>query len=649
MSDAPEPRAPVARYVIPLAAAVLGVLGTAWLATLLWRPFTVGMSQSYDTALYARSMWGVAHGEALNPVYGTHWLGVHANGVLWLTAPLTRWMAAWKVLVLTQSLAFGATLALLFVAAQRAVAPLLRTADDGTISARTWIVLTGAWTWVALAGAPLLINPFFFDARPDLVAVPLLLAGLLRVLWRGGWDARAFLWLVAASMVREEFAAIAAASLMLTPPAQRLAPGAAETLPPRVWSIPKRALGAAVLGGWFCAYWWGVRPALLDGAASARALQAAGDLFSSGGPSVGAFRGALAVAVVTFGGGFALRGWRWLGPAIPGLLFVALSSKMADQALNFHYPMFAAPALAVAAIAGLRAFAERAATHGAHRRMAVPALVGASVVAVVVSAAFGAHPLGARFKAEYFAADPSAQPWQAECHALLDQIPEEEGTAVVSMFGAPFSDRAAAWSLETLLARLREGGDVPPDVNWIAVENTRFGSLGRVLVNAHGFRLYGIAAGRLALFQRAESASSPPPILGTGVPLAPCVSQEIHWAAAGITLCDIQRLPDDRIAAVAIRLAPRGAADRPLALHAEVNGTGTQLTALGGLIDLSTLAVGQGVQVVSADRILAPRARFHLSDMDGRAFEGRGTGSAERGLGVDRALPAAVVDRLPTP
>ena len=84
--------------------------------------------------------------------------------------------------------------------------------------------------------------------------------------------------------------------------------------------------------------------------------------------------------------------------------------------------------------------------------------------------------------------------------------------AVASMFGAPFADRRDVWSLETLTRELVETGTVPVGVRWIAIDNNRFGTLGRVLVNRHGFRLVGIASGRLALFEDPADPDAAPAI-----------------------------------------------------------------------------------------------------------------------------------------
>lgn len=607
--------APRAFAVPRVGACLIGVVAACWLGVTLWRPFTVGMSQSYDTALYARSLWGVANGAPHNPVYGTHWLGIHANFFMALTAPLTKVLAAWQVLVVSQAIAFGATVALVISSVFGASGK----ADDDTPS----LVLVGGWSLVAVLGAPLVLNPFLFDARPGLVAVPLLLAALLRAQKRGGWDGVCLALCIGAALVREEFAALAGAALVLSPP---------RTVPVR-WGLRNRVLGAALLGAYFAAYWGLVRPSLADGFAAERAAQAANDLFALSGDGVGAFRRDFVLSTLAIGGGLAILGWRWLGTAVAGLVFVAASTKMAEHALNFHYGMFAAPGMIVAAVAGV----EKVRSQPKRRRSIL--LVGALCIGLVSTALFGAHPLGGRFQAAHFGADADAVTWLAECHALVDTVPPEEGVAVASMFGAPLADRAVVWSMETLTHHLREHGTLPEDLRWVVLDNHRFGSLGRLLVHVHGLRLYGIATGRIALLGPAGAPENPPPGLGTAVALRECRFPLVKWDDLGLVLCDVERLADDRIGFVVARVTGRPPDALPLALQASIGRDGTMFSAAMGLIDISTLDVGQGVFATSAERIRAPELRIHMVDVTGREYPGRRIGAEDASLGVALSLP----------
>lgn len=593
--------------------AAVAIPAAVALGLLLWRLFDVGMSQTYDTMLYGRSLWGVAHGDGFNPVYGMHWLGIHANIVLLALAPFAWLVPTSLVLVVAQSLAFGVAVALLVRAAADAAG-----ADPATKA------LAALWGLVAVAFSPLFVNPFLFDARPDLIAVPLLLAGLLRAERAGGWDGRAFAWLVAATLVREEFAIVAGASLLLTAP--RAVDAGADAAPR--WDLRRRIMATAALGAWFVAYWFVVRPALGEGFAADRADEAAADLFGRGGDAVARYRAQFAVAVLAFGGGLALRGWRWLGAALPGLAFVVATTKLAEHALNFHYAMFAAPGLAVAAVSGLRALS----VAPARRRAGV--LVLAIVVGLVATVTYGAHPAGRRFQAEYFATDADASAWIAECRALLDRIPADAGAAVPPMFGASYADRPVIWSLETLTRSMIDHGAVPEGVDWIAIDNNRFATVGRVLVNRHGFQLVGIAAGRIALFRRTPAPGDAPPILDSVRVDPTCSGPAVDWPEAGLRVCDVERV-DGRLVARVVRTA--APAVPPLAIVAEIDGHPTILDIVGGMVDPATLPVGAAVRALSRDRFAGPRVRLHLQDMNGRNYMGALDGGPPS-LGVELPL-----------
>ena len=570
-------------------AVALGLVCGLLLCWLLSRLFGVGMAQSYDTTLYGRSLWGIAHGAGHNPVYGTHWLGIHANWILVLLAPLTWFVSSTTVLLTVQALAFGATAALIVAAA--------RDAEGGTSMLGRFAVT--AWA-VSLIATPLLVNPFLFDARPDLVAVPLLLAGLLRVERTGAWDRRAFLWLIAAALVREEFAVIGAGCVVLTP-------GGGG------WSMRRRMAAATALVAYFAFYWFVVRGHFSAFAAD-RADQAATDLFAGGGDGVSAFRAHLALAAAGVGGGLLLRGFRWLPAAVPGLVFVAISTKLADHALNFHYPMFAAPILVVAAISGVRALAVNP-----HFLRIVSA---ATVIGVAISASLGAYPGAGRFQAEHFGFDEAAQPWQRECHALLGSVPTDEGAAMPAMFGPRFADREHIWSLETLHRHLLENEPsvVPEEIGWIALDNNRFTTLGRVLVNRHDFQLVGVAAGRVALLRR--NTGGAPPVLSIPGGEPGCSTPAISWPEAGLALCDLSRDQTGRVRAVITRIGPPPEDAVPTAVVIEVNGQPTLLDAFYGLLDPTTIPVGASARAISQDRVSAPEVRVHLQDRAGRNFGG---------------------------
>ncbi len=347
-------------------ALIPGVVMAAVAAAMLLTMTFATQTQTYDTMLYARSLWGVAHGDLNNIVYGTHVFGVHAQAGLVLLAPLARAWHPATVLIVAQCAAFAATLALGGAAVARAV-------PSKTVASAFVAGLGGA---ALLAMSPLVINPFFFDARPDLLGVPLLTAGLLRMQARGMLDARVVAWLAAGVAMREEFATVAVLALMYVPPGidDRLGRG-------RRWA----AAGAML--AWLALYWLVVRPSLGDGA---RADQATADLFG-GGAALG-YRAAVLALIITTGGALVLRGWRFALPALPGLALILAVSKLGMGALSFQYSMFAAPGLIAAAAAGAAALGEASAVR---RRVELGVAVAVSALAFALAAA---APGGGRYR-----------------------------------------------------------------------------------------------------------------------------------------------------------------------------------------------------------------------------------------------------------
>ncbi|MCB9506865.1 MAG: DUF2079 domain-containing protein [Myxococcales bacterium] len=609
MSD--NPRA-TARIVAVIAALLGGVV-----AALLWRSFELGESQSYDALLYGRSLWGVAHGAPLNTAYGTHWFGIHANVVFLALAPLVWIVHPARVLVACQAAAFAATAALVAAAARRAVA----------VAGPERAALSGAatvWAVVAVAVSPLIMNPFLFDARPELIGVPLLVAALLRADRDRGFDRVGYLLVVAAALTREELGVIGAVAVLGAPIRWRRREAAARLLVP------------ASLLAWFAVYWWFVRPALAGGDAGVRADLATAELFGGTGEGLAGARAQLALAAAAVGGGFAVLGWRWAAAVLPGLAFVLAATKLPEYALNFHYPFLAAPGLVVAATSGLRRWLERGA-RGGRAVLLFSTLVGAGMYAWL-----GAAPGGGRFSAEHFAFDPDAAAWQADCHALLDVIPSEGGVAVPSMFGTMFSDRPVVYSTETLHAALSELGRAPDDLEWAAIDSPRFSSIGRFLVTRSGFRLVGIASGRIALLRRRATPQEAPPVLRSPDATTRCTNLQAAWPDAGIGVCDLAVIDGIVVGAVTRTSPPRETPAPAVAIVAELERGSTQLDAFAGLVDPATLPVGVSVAIRSADRVRIGDLRLRLYDVTGREYRGvaySGAAAGEPALGVALSLP----------
>ncbi len=203
--------------------AALSLAAASSVAWLLRRSLFEGRAQSFDAALYARSLWGLAHGDLHNPVFGGPSWSIHGQLALALLAPFARVAPAALVLAVAQALALGLTAYVVgggFADAARAHGrPVWLAAVAGTLAA---------------LGAPLVANPFVFDVRPDLLAVPLLTWGLVRAVRRDAFDRASLAALVAALVAREDFAVVVAAA-MLAPVAR----GRARPRAARAWASPR--------------------------------------------------------------------------------------------------------------------------------------------------------------------------------------------------------------------------------------------------------------------------------------------------------------------------------------------------------------------------------------------------------------------------
>ena len=462
------------------------------LLVLALRSLYVGMGQSYDSLLYARSLWGIAHDAWFNPAYGTHAFGIHLNLGLLPLAPFARVVPAAVVLAFAQAAAFGGTLAL-FVRA---------------VGATKGVAWAGAAAALFLL-SPLVVNPFVFDLRPGVVGVPLVFAGLLRLRRTGTVDAGVVAWLLAAAMVREEFALLGAAGLALAP------------LPRQ--GLRRRLLVAAGLCAYFAAYWFGIRPLLAGGE---RADDAAAALFA-GDTAAWTYRLQLALALAATLGAWCWRGWRWAGAALPGVGLVLVLAKLPEHALSFHYAMFAAPGLLMAAVDGF----------DRPTRAPRAALAASLSIALAATLAFGAVPGGARFQADAFGFDAEASEWMGEVHATLDTIPRDAGVALPGPFAARFADRDAIYSMETLHAAIRRDGQAPADLDVAVLATHDWPTLGRWLVHHAAFQRVVVIADRFVVLQRGAPGSVNPMLGASAAASPPCATPEVAWLAVGLAGC----------------------------------------------------------------------------------------------------------------
>lgn len=561
-------------------ASVLGCGFAAAVHALLQRGIFSGQAQSFDLMLYARSLWGVAHGTLWNPVLDEPVFVVHMQLMLWPLAPWLRWFRAADVLVCAQAAAYGVSIALL-------TAAFVREWPRTHPGERALVGLVVACVFGL--GSPLWSNPVLFDARPEVLGVPCLTWALLRAVRAGGVDRVGLLALFAASAAREEFA---------------LASGMA------LWLLPVRSerVRRGLWGLLFCSYFVAVYLFAHRGLASQQLHLAADELSAS---ERIAYKSAWLCVALATGGGLALRGFRWLGAALPGALFVLGSSWLAREQLSLHYGMFAVPALSAAAYAGYRRVLTQARAPlqlGLHAAIAAACYLFAS-----------AWPGGALFARDYF--DVSGPPlmaasyrqhsaWLRDVHATLARIPAERALLVPYMFGAPLADRPVIRSFE------RDGASQAqhPSVDTVALLRKDWFRYAPPL-RRQGFELSALSGTNLAVLSRLDPAMD----LRTAAVAARCDAVALRWPAAGLGLCNIWLGEDGRVNAVFVRL---GAADASAGeVVASVTGDHTseqlELWPLDGLVRWSELPKGLPLLARTPTASTSARVRLLLRTQAG--------------------------------
>jgi hypothetical protein len=556
-------------------AALCGVAAAAWSGAWLTQTLFHGYAQSFDAALYARSLWGLAHGDFDNPFLDRPSILIHAHAVLLLLAPLARAFHPLDVLIWAQAASLGALV--------------------GQFSwslGQAWGTLKGGPPWrAALAacwGACLVVpasawvnNPFWFDVHPDVLGAPWMAAGLLRAVRRGAFDPKAVLWMLPSLLAREDYGLLLACAVWLAPGAGAL---------PRAWRW-----GASLLGlGWFGGFWalaltWG------DPTLSVGAHMGGGGSFAPGDVLVG--------KLWLFGGGAAsvgalhLRGARWWLAALPGLLLLGVSQHMLDAQLRFHYSALVAPAALAAGAAGWRAWLS---AQGSRLDWRVAAL-GGSLVGLAGALWFSSAPTG-RWA---WGADSQEQAQgmgrrAQEVHERLRALPAEDGVTAPFWCVAPQASRAWVSLPSEVAKRLERGEGVPEGLDTAALERTDWGGLGARLVRQHGFRVLGQRGG-VALLTRSPRLAGERLVWGEVPSEVPAPSDGLScaqglggWPQAGLRFGGLRALPDGRAAALVARDAP-SAHEIPLALVLVADGPQAppeELGLMGGMLGPQDLPVG---------------------------------------------------------
>ena len=537
--------------------ALLALLLSLMLFGLQYRSLYVGQAQSYDTLLYARSLWGIGAGEPLNTVYGTHWLGIHANLTLVLLAPLAQLIEPATVLLLAQALSF------LVVVGGVGWASALTALRAGRQS-HSAAVLGAAVSVLFGLGSALVANPFLFDPRPDAMGAALATSGMLMVWIRKRWSVGAIALMVAAVLTREEFI-VCFASAMAIPWIQRRADtevgpwvvrdNSAEGETGGLWDGRAAWVAFGLCTAWAAGYVLVVRPLFVSDeaavAAGERAREAADALFGVGDAETWRYRGAVLVGTLGTAGGLAFGGWRMLLAGLPALLFVLAVDKGGMDALKYHYALLLVPTLALATVMGVSEWMRRVAT-GARRWIPTALLL----VAVAQSWAWSSWPWGRLYDPVWYGWSSSVREQSAvgSSRELLSQIPPTDGIAAPYMLAAAEADRANVWSDETLLRTLNQTQAIPQSIQWVLL-SARHQSRARFLVTRHGFVLAAQQPGVADLLSRRQGV-----IMDTRVReslRAPasvdCSTPLARFSRAGLTVCTMNRGDDERLY-VAVRV-----------------------------------------------------------------------------------------------
>jgi hypothetical protein len=567
---------------------------------LLFRSYHLGHAQSFDPTLYARSLWGLAHGEAHNPVAGVHALAIHGHFGLLPLAPFARIFSALQVLVVAQALALIVTLG----ATASAVADIAAGVPERRWAAQPWLMVLAA-----SLGAPLVLNPFLFDVRPDVYAIPLATIGLLRAERRNAIDLGALLWLFSATLCREEMAAVCLAAALALEGPRRL-----------------RGLLAVVPLLYWAGYFWGVRWLLGGELAASRAADSVATLV--GDPSaLDTLTTKLLVLGVGMLGilGLPLQGGRFALLAVPGLLMLLGQNRMPDDLLRFHYGMFAAPALLAASVRGLRRTLSM--TDARLRVVRLFAGAGASVWCFVVASA---APFGGLFFASAFGFDPQTHMPSADtgpaarAHQLVAAIPDSAAVVSHFAFAPPLADRAQIRTLDGVKKHELMHG-LPADVDTFVLLPQQWGSIGRLLILGGG-HLWNAEPGVVAVIGR-EPPTTPPTHL-TRVK-HPCTSPVGRWPEVGLIACELGRFRDGRVALVLRRENDyRGPMQPLLPVLSHVTGE-VPMLALDGILDPGALSPGYTMRVLADAPREAGLVRVRLFDTSGKVLATDGTQGAQ--------------------
>jgi uncharacterized membrane protein len=384
---------------IDVAVTFLAVGWTVLYVALSLLQYETGHNASFDLALYARSLWGIAHGVPFNPLRDQHALALHSHGILYLLAPLTKLASPVYLLLTLQAISLGGAGLLLYAISKRRL---------GSQPIAACVALSYFFY-------PVAANTALFDMHPKTLAMmPILcvLDGLdrnpetVRSLWKAG------AWMLLCFACREDIA---------------ICFGVIGVY----WLLVLRRVRAGLLlvilsAAFFLLYELVVRPALGADFASMQA--------HFGALNAAAVLNQADIAyILLLLGGFAflpLLGPRFaIGATVPIAINI-LSNFAQTNAIRSHYAFLALPFLALGAVYGLSRL------DGSPKLQPIAA-VGMVVAAVGVGVFGSVGPGGRSFDSNRFAHSETSRAAQT----CIEAIPPEAGVYAPVQWAAHLADR----------------------------------------------------------------------------------------------------------------------------------------------------------------------------------------------------------------
>lgn len=551
-----------------------------------YRSIYCGEARGFDTMIYARGIWGVARGIFWNSVRDANTFAVHANVVNFALAPFTYVLKSATVMAIWQSTAFGVT-----------TFAVLRACQEGATTIKDALVRTGLGFVCGIVTPAFVINPFLFDARPDLMLTCFVTLALLRVRRVGDWDGRALLFAVLALMCREEVGVLAAFALWTTPRTTSLL------------TNRKRAVISVLFVAYTATYFLGVRAIIgnlpvLDPLQHFQAAEGADEVHDQ-------IRGKLTLIGGALLGGapFIWRGWRWLISALPAVAVLAKFEFDPIRQIALHYTMFCAPSILLAIITGIHFYASRKRTGD---------MISALPVAVMNYFVFGVMP-GGHFYIDRYQLQGVGVATAFSCtdkdvidlNNALNDIPPGAAVLLSSAVGARMADRRDIYAKKTIHVGSADRPDyiIPAREEW-QKDAQKLG--------AAGYRWAGYQSDLAVILTRNPDAIEKGWKRVTRRTRPQCDNPRVRFSSAGIEVCDLKQA-HSRIRAQVHRFAPAQdpRATGRLSLQLEADNFPTIPIMLAyGLAPLTEMPVGAAGWFVSVGPVRGGNYRLVLRDAD---------------------------------